>query len=203
MHTNEERHRLRTLHARSVRLSTDIVARVTPDQLDNETPCAAWHLRELLAHMSTENSGFAAAARGAGEAEGLWTAREYADPVAAYQSASAEVVAAFADENVFDRPVRLPEIAPGFDIPAESAIGFHLVDSVVHAWDVASAIGVTVPVDHELAAEALRIARAVPDDEGRLLDGAAFAPALAAADDQPVLDQILRLLGRSPTWPQG
>jgi hypothetical protein len=43
----------------------------------------------------------------------------------------------------------MPEIRPGYGFPATLAIGFHLVDSVVHAWDVARAIGETVTPDGE------------------------------------------------------
>lgn len=192
---------LRTLHIRSVRLSTDAVGAVAADQLDAETPCADWDLRALLNHMSVQNRGFAAAARGLGDDPGHWEVRDIADPVAEYLAASADILDAFAAPDLFDRTLALPEIAPGYPFPAGLAMSFHLVDSVVHAWDVARAIGATITPDPELAAEALRIAASVPDDENRLTPGAAFAPARTVPADSSPLDQTLLLLGRNPNWP--
>ncbi|MBF6224438.1 TIGR03086 family protein [Nocardia abscessus] len=191
---------LRARHARSVRLSVDVVARVRPDQLDAETPCAGWRLRDLLEHMIAQNHGFADAARG-GDDPGVWAVRPSADPVADYRVSADDVLAAFAAEDVFERALVLAEILPGRGIPADRVIGFHLVDSVVHAWDVARSIGATVTLDAALADEALNIALSVPDGPERSAPGAVFAPALTVPGQTSTLDRILLALGRSPNWP--
>ncbi|WP_084510213.1 TIGR03086 family metal-binding protein [Nocardia lijiangensis] len=195
----ESNERLRELHARAVRLSTEVVARIDADRLSAETPCAEWDLRALLAHMATQDRGFAGAARGVDD-PGAWEARPAADPIADYLAAADEVVAAFAEPGVFERTVLLPEVSSERRLPAVTAIRFHLVDSVVHAWDVARSIGETVDPDRELALMALDIAAAVPDGSFRLEPGAAFAPVLAAADSGSTMDRVLRLLGRAPEW---
>ncbi|MGY1973265.1 TIGR03086 family metal-binding protein [Nocardia gipuzkoensis] len=191
---------LRAAHARSVRLSVDAVARVRPDQLDAETPCAGWRLRDLLEHMIAQNHGFADAARG-GDDLGVWAVRPSADPVADYRVSADDVLAAFAAEDVFERALVLAEILPDQGIPADRVIGFHLVDSVVHAWDVARSIGATITLDAALADEALNIARTVPNGPERSAPGAAFAPALTVPGETSTLDRILLALGRSPNWP--
>ncbi|MGW4713566.1 TIGR03086 family metal-binding protein [Nocardia sp. NPDC004260] len=191
---------LRDRHARSVRLSVDVVDRVRPDALDAETPCAGWRLRDLLEHMITQNHGFAAAARGSEDLD-VWTVRASADPVADYRASADDVLAAFAAEDVLERSLLLPEILPDQGIPAVRVIGFHLVDSVVHAWDVARSIGETITPDLDVAEAALSIALAVPDGPERTVPGAAFAPALSVPEHTPTLDRILLLLGRSPSWP--
>ncbi|MFI9506146.1 TIGR03086 family metal-binding protein [Nocardia sp. NPDC052566] len=196
----KDRKLLLAMHERAVRLSTDAAGAVTADRLGVETPCRGWDLRALLAHMTTQNYGFAAAARGRGDDLELWEVREWSDPVGDYLAASVDVVAAFAVDDIFERSFALPEIVPGMPFPAGVAITMHLVDSVVHAWDVARSIGLTVDPDEELAHEALRIAAAVPDDENRLEPSAAFAPALDLLDNDSLLDQTLRLLGRDPDW---
>ncbi|WP_159925169.1 TIGR03086 family metal-binding protein [Nocardia sputi] len=190
---------MRARHARSVRLTVDVVARVRPDQLDAETPCIGWRLRDLLEHMTAQNHGFAAAARG-GDDPGVWAVRTSADPVAAYLASADDVVAAFAAQDVFERSLAFPE-APGHPVPATQAIGFHLVDSVVHAWDVARSIGETVTPDPAVAEAALNIALAVPDGPERSAPGSVFAPALSVPEQSSTLDRILLLLGRSPNWP--
>src|SRR4051812_27737474 len=52
------------LHRRAVDTSIDVVARSGPSDLDRPTPCAAWNLGQLLAHMTVQHHGFAAAAAG-------------------------------------------------------------------------------------------------------------------------------------------
>ncbi|MGK8521976.1 TIGR03086 family metal-binding protein [Nocardia asteroides] len=190
---------IRARHAASVRLSVDVVVRVRPDQLESETPCAGWCLRDLLEHMSAQNRGFAGAARSGDDPE-LWAVRESADPVADYRASAEDVVAAFASDDVFERKLLFPE-APGHRIPARQAIGFHLVDSVVHAWDVARSIGETVTLDPAVADAALNIARAVPNGPERSAPESVFAPALTVPEQATTLDRVLLLLGRSPNWP--
>ncbi|MGO4617296.1 TIGR03086 family metal-binding protein [Nocardia sp. 2YAB30] len=189
---------LRDLHTRAVRLSVDAVNRVTPDRLGDETPCAEWNLQALLEHMITQNDGFAAAARGSDD-PGLWTVRPATDPAADYRASADDVIAAFAAEDVFERALLLPEILPGYSFPAGLAIGFHLIDSVVHAWDVAQSIGETITLDEDLGKAALRIALAVPNGPERSAPGAAFAPGSVVPDETSVLDRILLVLGRSPS----
>ncbi|MGW6425769.1 TIGR03086 family metal-binding protein [Nocardia sp. NPDC055053] len=163
-----------------------------------ETPCAGWDLRALLEHMSTQNRGFAAAVRGEGD-PAVWEVRRAADPVGDFLRSADEIVAAFAEPGALTRTLALPEIPPG-RFPAATALGFHLIDSVVHAWDVARSVGSSVDLDSDLAPAALRIAEAVPTGASRQRPGAAFAPALEMPDESATLDRILRVLGRSPDW---
>ncbi|MGS2808535.1 TIGR03086 family metal-binding protein [Nocardia sp. MW-W600-9] len=152
----------------------------------------------MLEHMATQNRRFAAAARGADD-PAVWEVRHAADPVGDVLRSADAVVAAFAEPGALTRTLALPEIPPG-RFPAVTALGFHLVDSVVHAWDVARSVGRTVDLDPDLAPAALRVALAVPTGKSRERPGAAFAPALEGADDAASLDRILRVLGRSPDW---
>src|SRR5690606_16196206 len=65
------------------------------------------------------------------------------DPVGAYLESAEEVVAAFAAGGVLQRPFPLPELRAE-PFPAEQAISFHLIDYVVHSWDVARTLGLEV-----------------------------------------------------------
>ena len=60
---------VRELDRRAVRASVDMVAKVTIEDLGRPTPCAGWTLADLLAHMTAQHRGFAAAAEGA---EPIW-----------------------------------------------------------------------------------------------------------------------------------
>ncbi|MFH5209206.1 TIGR03086 family metal-binding protein [Antrihabitans spumae] len=188
-----------SLHARAVDLSVDAVSPVRADQLEYATPCVAWNLRELLRHMTVQNLGFAAAVEGNGADPAIWQLRDFDDPVSTYLAASERVIDAFAGEGALTRECVLLEFSAEQTFPGAALLRFHLVDSVVHAWDVARSIGNTITVDDELAAATLQIAETVPDDDMRLAPGAPFAPGLVGASTS-TLDRILLGLGRSPSW---
>ena len=83
---------------------------------------------------------------------------------------------------------------------APQAISFHLLDYVVHAWDVARALGVPVDFEPAVLAAALAVAKIVPAGQARLAPGAAFGPVVPWRAGHP-LEEILALAGRSPAWP--
>jgi uncharacterized protein (TIGR03086 family) len=194
---------IREMNALAVRDSMDVVAEVRVTDLGRVTPCAGWDLADLLGHMTVQHRGFAAAARGDGADLARWKfAPAGEDAVERYLEASEEVLAAFAAlDDALDFVFDLPEFKirpPRF--PARTAIGFHFIDYVVHAWDVAATLGVPYVLRPELEETALRVALAVPNEDNRLADGAAFVPALDTAEDAPALDRVLRYLGRTPDW---
>jgi uncharacterized protein (TIGR03086 family) len=202
------------LDALAVRASLDLVAQVTPADLARPTPCADWTLHGLLRHMIAQHHGFAAAAEGDADIA-RWTLRPLGpDPVADYRAAADRVLDAFAADGVADREFPLPELVAGLMFPGRQAIGFHLVDYVVHGWDVAATLDLPLSLDPVLVGVALEVARAVPGGDFRTAPGASFGPAVdwpamsAGSDGSGEasgggLDQIVALLGRSPGWHPG
>ena len=190
------------LDARAVRASVQVVSQAGTGDLARPTPCVNWTLADLLAHMTVQHNGFAAAAAGDGGDLVHWqTGAPVADPGGEYATAAERVLAAFAAEGVLAREFALPEISTELRFPAAAAIGFHFIDYVVHGWDVARALDLDYELEPDMLAAALPIARAVPDGERRRRPGAAFAPRVAATSGG-ALDQIVALLGRRPDWPR-
>src|SRR6266436_9138110 len=96
---------IRSFHRAAVLASVDIVNNVTSKDLHRATPCDGWDLSHLLAHMTVQHRGFAAAARGAGADPARWDAATVADAVAtdpagAYAAAAADVLDAFTEDGV-------------------------------------------------------------------------------------------------------
>lgn len=193
------------MHRSAVLASVDVVSAVTTDDLSRPTPCAGWNLADLLAHMTVRHRGFAAAAHGQGADLAIWqpgtvAAAVAADPAGAYSAAASGVIDAFAGADVLDAMFALPELAPDATIPGSMAIGFHLVDYVVHTWDVARSVGNPVDLPAEVVAAALPIAFGVPDGDFRTIANAVFGPAIPSTESVDDLDRILAYLGRSPVW---
>jgi uncharacterized protein (TIGR03086 family) len=187
------------LDAAAVHASLGLVACAERSDLSRPSPCADWTLHGLITHMTAQHYGFAAAAGEDGDPARWWPRRLDGDHVADYRAAARAVLAAFAAPGVLDRQFPLPEFAGSPSFPGRQAIGFHFVDYVVHSWDVARTLGRDLRLPPEVLEAALAVARAVPQGEGRLVPGAAFAPAVDAPGDS-VLDEIVALLGRDPGW---
>jgi uncharacterized protein (TIGR03086 family) len=193
---------VRELDRRAMAVTAGIIPAVTADQWNDPTPCAGWRVADLLAHILGQYHGFALAASGESVPIEAFAPRPVTPAGLAgdYASAAERVTAAFAGDEVPTRRFFLPEIREGGSFPATAAIGFHLVDEVVHAWDLACAIGVPVDFDAEVLQAALAVARQVPDDPASRGEGAAFAPGVDPGPDRPLLDRVVALLGRDPGW---
>jgi uncharacterized protein (TIGR03086 family) len=142
------------LHRRSCEAFGDLVHRVGPDRWTAATPCSEWDVRALVNHLVGED---------------LWTPPLLAgktlaevgdafdgdvlgsDPVAAYDEAARAATAAVAADGVLDRIVHL-----SFgDVQAAEYVGQLFADHLVHAWDLARALGVEPRLDPELVAVAV------------------------------------------------
>lgn len=194
---------IRVLNRRVLEVSVAVVSGIKPDQLGSPTPCSEWDLRALLEHMIGQHYGFAAAARGEETDRSIWEPRPLGDdPVAQYAEAVGEVTAAFAEEGLLGRRFVIPEIHETMRFPAPSAISFHLLDYVVHGWDVARAIDVTAQYDDDLVAAALAVAELIPQGAPRLEPGAQFRPSVSVPEEAPPMERLIASTGRSPSWPE-
>jgi uncharacterized protein (TIGR03086 family) len=195
------------LHRRVATAIRPVAGRITTDDLDLPTPCADWDLRALLEHMTGQDHGFAAAARAAlagSDADVAAFAPRPLDPSPAATHAAGldAVVAAFAEGDGYEGLVLLPE----FDarLPLPTIVGMHLIDTLLHGWDVAAALGSQAgygeQFDADVLSAAIAIAEQVPDGPGREAPGASFGPAVATTSDADPWTRILTLLGRDPAW---
>jgi uncharacterized protein (TIGR03086 family) len=189
-------------HGRAVAAVAPVLTRVRPVDLGLPTPCTGWDLRALLEHMTGQNHGFAAAVRAGNETDvdvAAFAPRPLGDrPAAAATASSAAAGAAFAEAATDPaRTVWLAEFR--HRLPLEQVAGFHVIDTLVHGWDVAVTLGLAVDYDDDLVAASLTVAERVPTGTVRELPESPFAPALAAAGSDP-WERTLALLGRDPLW---
>ncbi len=202
-------------HRGALALAQPVLDAVRPEHLERPSPCADWTLARLLEHVIGQNHGFAQAARGRGADLAVWADRPFGtDPAAAFAASAVELTAAFGEAAEQGLPFALPELRAGHAFPADQAIAFHFLDTLIHAWDVAVAIDAPFTCPEDLAALLLRVAEQVPATAGARAPGRAFAPVVEpAVVDQPItdrptlarplpaaFDRALALLGRDPAW---
>jgi uncharacterized protein (TIGR03086 family) len=185
---------LRPLHRAALAAADDVVRPLTAPELDRPTPCAGWTLADLLAHMIGQHHGFAAAVRDGGAPSAAYAPRPFTR--ASWERSLAVLGDAFAAADL-DAEVVLVEIAPEPRSVAW-AVGAHLLDTVVHTWDVARARDVPHEPAADLAAAVVRAAALVPE-AGRTQSGAAFGPARPLdLPDASDWERALARLGRDP-----
>ena len=192
---------LRRLHARAQELVDAALTGLAVADLARATPCAQWNLGDLLGHMLGQNRALAAAVAGGGS--DLAARRPVIpgpDPATELARTERELVAAFADHGM-GGVVWMPELSPSAPIPARIALLAHLIDTVVHGWDVAASRSRSYAVPADLLAVATSVAQRIPDGAGRG-PGAAFGPA-RSTDGTDALGDLLARLGRDPHWHDG
>ena len=186
------------LHERALDETARLVDAVRPDQMSLPTPCSDWDVRALLAHLAGGNIRYAGLTRGEpikpGPARGGGPAADLLgdDPAGAYRRSAAAVDAAWRDPALLDRTFALPIGV----LPGRAALTLHLVETVIHGWDVARATGQRPAFAPDVVRTAMQFTQAsAPGDRP---PGAAFAPSVPVADDLPEIDRLAAFLGRRP-----
>ena len=182
---------VRRLHRAALAAADVHVRRTTPEDLRRPTPCAAWNLADLLAHMIGQHLGFAAAVRDGGAPRAAYVPVPYTPE--GWEDSASTLLDAFAQADLGAEAV-LIEITPT-PRPVRWVVAAQLLDTVVHTWDVARALGTPFTPSDALVAAVARGAAAVPDT-GRALPGAAFGAALPGSGSD--WERALAQLGRDP-----
>lgn len=189
-------------HLRGIALFRGVLERTAPSDLNRPTPCAGWTVRDLLAHQLGQDRAFTAALGGGSAAVADWAPIPVGDDVPGPNiealTAQQQAIGHFGDPA--ERTIWMPEILPHSPLSATGALSAHLIDLVVHSWDLAAALGVGLDPDQDLVQLCLGVARAIPDDPDRRGAGMAFDRALPLPDDVEPFAEVLLRLGRDPAW---
>ena len=149
---------LRLAHRAALATAGEFIARVQEKDFDRPTPCAEWDLGALLAHMIGQNDGFARAV-----AEGDAEVNDYRAPMIstpelthAWAESADRLTCALVGADL-ERPVRLVEVRPNGTVSVGAVVGIHLLDTVVHTWDVATSLR----LDHRPPDDLINVAAAI------------------------------------------
>lgn len=175
----------------------DVTTALSAADLGRATPCAQWNVAQVLQHSAGDQLAYASAITG----EGGPTENPFA-PSGILAGAPTELVrpALIASAAAFatvDAAGTAPTPLPHGALPAATAAGAAALDAGVHAWDIAVATGQPSPLDDDLAAQLLPVARAIVEP---LRQYGAYAAALAPLENDGAAAELLRYLGRDPHW---
>ncbi|MEU6125500.1 TIGR03086 family metal-binding protein [Streptomyces sp. NPDC047123] len=180
-------------HAEALDLFTDRVHAVGAGQWDDATPCTDWTVRDLVAHLTSEQLWVPPLVRDGATTESVGDAFDGdvlgPDPVTSWDTAAAASRAAFRAAGALDRTVRLSfgETSAAF------YCGQMTTDLVVHAWDLSRAVG----ADEALPAGLVDFALGeVTPYAAELEKSGLFAPAVQPPPDADAQTELLNLLGR-------
>ena len=172
-----------------------VLADVTPDQMQNPTPCASWDVAGLINHLVGAQHFFAAGIKGQPPtgADSDFAAGDY---LAAYDEATAALVACLEADGVMQSTVKMPF----GEMPAAAVMGLAMNDTFTHGWDLAKATGQSTDIAPELAAQILDQAKSSIREGFRGEEGAApFGFERECADGASAADQLAAFLGRDVT----
>lgn len=174
-----------------------VVSGITPEQLDQPTPCAEWDVRALLNHVTGGSDMFAeGVSQGAlsdeRAGELLGTDRLGDDYQGAFAAATQRALEAFEAPDAADKMVTLPFGT----MPAGVALNIAIFDVAVHTWDLAKATGQSTALSPEVLEPALAVGTAMIDDNMR--NAGMFGPAVEVAQDAPTQDRLAAFAGRQP-----
>lgn len=172
-----------------------VLAQVRPDLLDAPTPCTDWTVRDLCAHVSVGNRWAALLLDGAQPGPAMAAAQALprtGDLLADFDADTAAQADGFAAEGAQGRTVH------HFmgDVSAAQFLGMRTGDVLIHAWDLARAIG----TDERLPEPLVRAGLAMYGSRSDGLAATGMFGRGAEGAPEPVDDQqrLLHLTGRRP-----
>ena len=171
------------------------IARVRPEQATRPTPCAAFDVRALVNHVLYDLRQFERMLTGADPGPPDADLLGSQDWSAAYRADADRFLATWRERGADGTiTTRLGEF------PATWAVGQHMTNLTVHAWDLARATGQSTELDPQVGEESLAWGRANLKPEFRR--PGTFGPEVAVPESAPVYDRLAGWFGRDPAWSQ-
>jgi uncharacterized protein (TIGR03086 family) len=168
-----------------------LVEHIDPAQLNDPTPCDNFTVHDVLDHMMVGGGTFASMFRGE-EATEITAPPVYGRvPSVEFSTAMNGLLAAIQSPGAMDRIVSTPL----GEMPGSVFARFVAFDGTVHAWDLATAVGLTFELPAEVVDAVDGFARGALSDEMR--DGDTFKHATDAPESATQLERLVAFSGRS------
>jgi uncharacterized protein (TIGR03086 family) len=166
-----------------------LVDRISPDQLDDRTPCVNFTVTGVLEHMIGGATAFAPLFRGEGQnsAPAAPTTGTVQDR---WRAAMVDLLDAVHSEGAAERTIA----APFGEVPGAVFARFVAFDGLVHGWDLATATKQPYAPREQLVGEIDEFARQALAPAMR--DGDTFAAETAASAHAGALEKLVAFSGR-------
>jgi uncharacterized protein (TIGR03086 family) len=170
------------LYAQASRWTAEKVAGAL--DLDADTPCDDWQVRDLLNHMLDTQRYFIGAAKGEDASPPGPTPPTLlsSDPKADFEQGRKDLMEAFGQDGVVEK--------------TGPALGIAFSDQLLHGWDLAKASGQDATMPEGLAEAAYGCIHGAFTDEQRT---GVFKPEVPVGDDASAQAKLLAYTGRSPS----
>jgi uncharacterized protein (TIGR03086 family) len=180
----------------------ELVAAVPDSTLGNPTPCTDYTVGDLLDHIRGLTIAFGGAARKAsGETATMGPAGNATELPGDWRTALPEKLMRLARE--WDAPDAWTGVTKvgGQEAPAEAIGVIAFGELSVHGWDLSKGTGVPFEPDPTGVAALYELTSGTfSGTNGDAMRGTAFGAAVPVAEDAPVFDRALGVLGRDPRW---
>lgn len=153
-------------------------------QLDSETPCEQWDVRELMNHMLETQRYFVGSARGQSVSPPGQTPPTDLlsdDPVKDFKKAREETMSTYGDRDVLEK--------------SGPTLGIAVADQLLHGWDLAKASGQDTSMPPALVEAAYQMIHGKLTDDQRK---GSFKPEVAIDSTASAQDKFLAYAGRDP-----
>jgi uncharacterized protein (TIGR03086 family) len=161
-----------------------VVGEISPDELDNPTPCANFTVRGVLEHMISGATAFTAAFRDVEP-----STPDPTDVLAGFGPALSGLVEAIHQPGALERTVQ----APFGDVPGATFARFVVLDGLVHGWDLATATAQAYEPPDALVADVESFAR---EALAPMRDGDTFAAAVEPPESATPIERLAAFTGR-------
>jgi uncharacterized protein (TIGR03086 family) len=181
---------------RAARSSEAVLERLEPADHGRPSPCPEMTVAQVAAHLIGGIRGFAVVGEGGELRFDVDLDPDLGqEPVAVvFRAAVDRLLAAFAEPGRIGATYSMPW-GPTTGV---QLLGFELIETVVHSWDIARGLGVEFDIDDDVVRATLAGARMWVDDSVRV--PGMFGPEIRVGAGRP-LDELVAFLGRDPDWP--
>ena len=166
-----------------------LAAATAQDQLDVQTPCEEWKVRDLFGHIIVGATTFAAAVRGDEPPADVSVGVDEAMTATA-NAALVDIDDAFRQPGALERDV----VTPFGEMPGDTFARLLAFDLLMHSWDLATSTGQPLVVPDDVVAEVDGFARAALAPEMR--GPGTFGPEVEPAPDASRIERLVAFSGR-------
>ncbi len=177
-----------------------LVEGISDDQLDRPTPCPDYTVGDLLDHVNSVSLAFVSAANKTNEVGKRPPMADAARLGDDWRTRIPPQLATMADAWRDPEAWNGMTVIGGGDTPAEVTGLIGLDELIVHGWDIARATGQEFQSDDE-SLEACQSVLVMFAVRGKPVEpGAPFGTVVDVREDAPLVDRVLGLTGRDPSW---